>query len=64
MDGAVPNIRRDVIKARAIVSELEHNLTSTQMMVSDIHRAVVKGKQGGNGNDPSVGDTWAVSTAE
>jgi len=56
MDGTVPNIRRDVIKARAIVSELEHNLTST--------RIVVKGKQGGNGNDPSVSDTWAVSTAE
>ena len=50
------------MKAHAIVSELEHNVTSTQAMVSNIHRAVVEGREGGDGRNLLVSDTWTVST--
>ena len=61
VDGIVPDIRRDVMKARVIVSELEHNFTSTQVMVSNIHRAVVEGREGGDGKNLLVSDTWTIS---
>jgi len=65
MHETIPDIRRDVIKARAIVSEIEHNVTSTQVMVSNIHRAVVEGREGGDHKNLLVSDTWAVvSTTE
>ena len=56
MHGTIPDIRRDAMKARAIVSELEHNVTSTRNMVSDIHRTV-KGQEGGRGKNILVSDT-------
>jgi len=49
---------------RAIVSEVQRNVTNTQNMVSDIHRTVVKGQEGSDGKPPSVGDTRTLSTAE
>jgi len=59
MDGTVPDIRRDVIKARDIVSELEHNFTSTQVMVSDIHR-MVKDQEGGDGKSLLVSNADGI----
>ena len=56
MHETIPDIRRDVIKARAIVSELEHNFTSTQVMVANIHRTVVEGREGGDSKNLLVGD--------
>ena len=64
MHETVPDIRRGVVKPRSIVSELEHNITSTQIMVSDIHRTVVKGQEGGNSNNLLVSNTRTVSTTE
>jgi len=51
------------MKTRAIVSELEHNVTGAHTMVSEIHRTVVKGQEGGGSKDASVSDTWTVFTA-
>ena len=51
------------MKARAIVSELEHNVTSAHTMVSEIHRTVVKGQEGSGGKNLPVSDTRTVSTA-
>jgi len=64
MHEAVPDLRRDVIKARVIVSELEHNFTNTQIMVSNIHRAVVEGREGGDSKNLLVSDIWTVSATE
>jgi len=50
-------MRRDVMKTRAIVSELECNITSTHTMISDIHRTTMKGQEGGNGKNLLVSDT-------
>jgi len=44
------NTHVTVSETHAIVSELEHNATNTQMMVSEIHRTVVKGQDGDNNN--------------
>jgi hypothetical protein len=58
MHGTVPDIRRDVMKTRAIISDLEHTVTSAHTMVSDMRRAVV-GSQGGiGGKNPLVSDTY------
>jgi len=62
MHETIPEIRRDVIKARAVVSELEHNFASTQVMVSNIHRAMVEGREGGDSKNLLVSDTSTVST--
>jgi hypothetical protein len=56
MHGTVPDIRRDVMKTRAIVSELEHNVTSSHIMVSDIRRAVVESQGGSGGKNLPVSD--------
>ena len=50
------------MKTRAIISELEHNVTRAHTMVSDIHRTVVKDQEGDDGQNLLVSDTWAVST--
>jgi hypothetical protein len=55
--GTVPDIRREVVKTRVIVSELEHNVTSTHTMVSDIRRAVVESQGGSGGKNLLVSDT-------
>ena len=60
LHGAVPDIRRNVVKTWAIVSGLESNVTSTHTMVSDIHRTMVKCQEGGDDKDLVVSDTWAV----
>ena len=49
--GTVSDIRRDV---RAIVSEFERN---AQIVVSDIHRTIVKGQEIGDNKNPLVSDT-------
>jgi len=64
MHEPVPNIRRDVIKAQTIISEVGHNVTNTQVMVSNIHRTVVEGREGGDGKNLLVSDTWTVSATE
>ena len=56
----VLGIRRDVMKASAIVPELERNFTNTQNMVSDIHRTVVKGQEGVGGKNPSVSNMGCI----
>ena len=61
---AVPDIRRDIVKTRAIVSGLDSNVTSTHTMVSDIHRTMVKGQEGGDDKALLVSDTRAVSITE
>jgi hypothetical protein len=57
MDGTVPDIRRDVMKTRAMVSELEHNVTSGHIMISEIRRAVVESQGGSGGKNLPVSDT-------
>lgn len=57
MDGTVSEIRNDVIKTRAIVSELECNVTSTRTMISDIHRTTLKIQEGSDGRNLLVSDT-------
>ena len=43
----------------AIVSELEHNVASAHTMVSDIHRTIVNGQEGGGSRNLLVGDSRA-----
>jgi hypothetical protein len=57
MDRIFPDIRRDAMRARAIVSELEHNVTSAHTMVSDIRRAAVESQGGSGGKNLLVSDT-------
>ena len=61
---ASSDIRNDVIKTRAIVSELEHNVTSARTMVSEIHRTVVKGQEGGGDKNILVSDTRIPAITE
>jgi len=63
-DRTVSEIRNDVIKTRAIVSELEYSVTSTHTMISDIHRTTLKTQEGSDGKDLSVSDTRTISAAE
>ena len=44
------NTHVTVSETHAIVSELEHNATNTRVMVSEIHRTVVKGQDGDDKN--------------
>ena len=37
---------------------------NTQIMVSDIHRSIVKGQEGSGGKDPLVGDTRTPTVTE
>jgi len=37
---------------------------NTQMMVSDIHRTIVKGQEGSGGKNPLVGDTRTLTITE
>jgi len=64
MHEPLPDIRRDVMKTHAIVSELEHNFASTQGMVFNIHRAVVEDREGSDGKNLLVSDAWTVSATE
>ena len=64
MHEPVPDVRRDVMKAQDIISEVGHNVTNTQVMVSNMHRAMVEGREGGDGKNLSVSDTWTVPTTE
>jgi hypothetical protein len=57
MYGTVPDIRREVVKTRAIISELEDNVISTHTMVADIRRAVVESQGESGGKNPLVSDT-------
>ena len=50
--------------ARAIVSELEYNVTSTHTMVSDIHRTMVKGQEGSDGKNLPVSNSRTVPTTQ
>jgi hypothetical protein len=57
MDRTVPDIRREVMKARAIVSEFEHSVTSAQTVVSDLRRAAAESQGGSGGKNLLVSDT-------
>jgi hypothetical protein len=57
MDGAVPDIRREVMRARDIVSEFEYSVMSAQTMVNDIRRAAVESQGGSGGKNQLVRDT-------
>jgi hypothetical protein len=57
MHGTIPDIRREVVKTRAIVSELEHHVTTTHTMVSDIRRTVVESQGGSGSKNLLVSDT-------
>ena len=57
-------MRHDVMKARATVSKLEHNVTSTRNIVSNIHGTMVKGQEGIDGKNLLVSDTRTVPTTE
>jgi len=61
MHGTASNIHHDT---RAIISEVEQNVTNTQTMVSNIYRTMVKSQEGGDGRDLSVSNTRTVSTTE
>ena len=52
------------MKTHTIVSKLERNATTTQIMVSEIHRATVKAQGAGGSNDPSVSDTRTLVATE
>ena len=52
------NTHVTVSDTHAIVSKLEHNVTT---MVSDIHRAVVKGQEGNDGQTLSVSNTLSIT---
>jgi len=49
---------------RTIVSDVQRNVTSAHVMVSDIHRTVVQGQGGSGGGNLLVGKTRTLSTIE
>ena len=60
----VSDIRHDVTNTQTIVSsvrqgvfELQHNVVNTYTIVSDIHRTMVAGRRGTDGENRSVGVT-------
>jgi len=59
-----PETPHDIVNTNTTISEPEHNGTSTQIEVSDIHRTVVNGQEGGDGNNPLVSDKGTTSTTE
>ena len=54
------DVHRDVVKAGAIISEVQRDVANTQVMVRDM----LKGQQETGGQDRSVSETWALSVAE
>jgi len=58
------NTHVTVAETQAVISELEKNATSTHIMVSDIHRTMVKGQEVNDSNNLLVSDTRTLSTTE
>ena len=54
--GTVSDVRRDVVKAGVIISEVQRDVANTQAMVRD----VLKNQQEAGGQDRSVSDTCAL----
>jgi hypothetical protein len=52
------------INTHVAVSELGQNVTSTHIMVSDIHRNMMKGQGGSDGINLTVSETCTPSTTE
>ena len=52
------------INTHVAVSELGRNVTSTHVMVSDIHRTIVKGQETSGGKNTSVSDTRTIAVTE
>ena len=50
------DVRRDVMKAGVIISEVQRDVANTQAMVRDM----MKGQQEAGGQDRSVGETCAL----
>jgi len=53
-----------VSDTRAIVSELGQDVTSTRVMVSNIHRTVVEGREGSDGINLVVSEIRILSIIE
>ena len=60
----VINTHVAVSGTHAIVSELGQNITSTRIMVSDIHRTMVGGQEGSGGMNLLVSETRALPITE
>ena len=58
--GTVSDIRHDIVKTRATISELGAGVTDTHAMVSNIHRAVVQGQEGSGGKPLLVRQNHAL----
>ena len=58
------NTHVTVIETHAIVSELGKNFTSTHVIVSDIHRTIVKVQEVNDSKNLSVSDTRTLFTTE
>ena len=58
MHETVPDIRREVMKTRAIVSELEHNIT--QIMVSNMQHTVAKSQERDDSGNLLVNDMVCI----
>ena len=58
------NTHVTVSETHAIVSELEHDVTSTHIMVSDIHCTIVKGSEVSDSRNLLMSDTRTLSTTE
>ena len=55
------NTHATVSDTHVIVSELGQNVTSTQTMVSDIHRTMMRGQEGSDGKNLSVSEIRTLS---
>ena len=47
-----------------LVINIHVDVSNTRIMVSEIHRTIVKGQEGSGGTNLLVSDTWTVSATE
>ena len=52
------------MKTRATISELEYNVTSTQTMISNIHRTMMKSQEGTDDQRQLVSSTRTLPSTE
>jgi hypothetical protein len=53
-----------ITETRAIVSQIDHNTTNTHVLVSEIHRTVVRGQEVEDSKNLLVGGTRSLFTVE
>ena len=61
---AVSDVRHDVASTRGIVSDIHHDVATTREIVSDIHRTMVKGQEGSDIKNQTVGNHRVLFTIE